>query len=313
MPLSLDIIIPTYNRDRLLPPLVNALLPQCLENDHIFIVRQGAEKIDLPQFPSEKVITIQLPRPNLPAARNHGINASKADIVLFLDDDVEPAPDLVEKHRACYDDPDTAGVAGYVDDPLFLRERSQPSFIDLTRGDCVQNFSCTVSQKTASAMGANMSFRRKILEGINGFDEHFTHNALWEEVDCCLRLLASGRQLRYCADAKVKHRRQDAGGCRGDRGAYGYLYHQFANTAYFASRFALRGDWGQWFTFWKYRLEYFSRKPGGRDFGALLAGFLGMAGGIGRFLRASFFGGRRRYRIDRAALSKTLLALGSKG
>lgn len=312
MTLRLDIVIPTYHRPHLILPLVNILAPQCVGEDRIFIVWQGTKPVAAAPLPPP-VRYLALARPNLPAARNKGIKESQADIILFLDDDVVPAPDLVFQHRQCYDDPAVAGVAGYVDDPLFIRERPRPSFIDLSRGDCVQNFACPVSQKTASAMGANMSFRKSALAAVGGFDGHFKRNALWEEVDCCLRLLAKGNTLWYCADAKVKHCRIDNGGCRGDYNRYRYLYHQFANTSYFASRFAKPEHYGQWFTFWKYRLEYFSRMKNGRDFLAVSAGMAGSAGGIARFICSLVWGRPRRKGIDKAALRETLAALGSKG
>jgi hypothetical protein len=162
-------------------------------------------------------------------------------------------------------------------------------------------------------MGANMSFLRSALTGIGGFDERYRSNALWEEVDCCLRLLAAGHALWYCADAKVKHCREDSGGCRGDRGKGRYLYHQFANTAYFASRFANPENYGRWFTFWKYRLEYFTRTEKGRDFIGVSAGMVGAAGGIVRFLVSLIVGNSRRNSVDKQKLSKTLAELGSKG
>jgi GT2 family glycosyltransferase len=310
MTLKLDIVIPTYNRPHLLPPLVTALAEQCGDGERIIIVRQGEEPSAATVSPAR---CIALSKPNLPAARNRGIAASQADVILFLDDDVTPAPDLVAHHRACYDDPSVAAVAGFVDDPLFVRDRPVPSFIDLTRGDCVQNFACVASQKTASAMGANMSFRKAALDAVGGFDEHYKRNALWEEVDCCMRLLAKGLTLRYCAEAKVLHHREDKGGCRGDRGKGRYLYHQFANTAYFASRFAKPEHYPQWFTFWKYRLEYFSRVDTGRDYFAVLAGVAGAVGGIARFFSASLLRNAGRNRIDKEKLSEILAVLGSKG
>jgi glycosyltransferase involved in cell wall biosynthesis len=309
MTLRTDIVIPTRDRLHLLPSLLENLLPQCCDDDGIIVVRQG-QKSGIP-LPS-RVRYIDLERPNLPAARNAGIRVSQADIVLFLDDDVVPAADLVSRHRACYDDPGIDGVAGFVDDPVFDKGQQRSSFIDLTTGECVQNFSCPVEGETVSAMGANMSFRRSALADAGGFDEHFKNNALWEEVDCCLRLLAKGGALRYCPEAKVKHLREELGGCR-DGNRYRYLYHQFANTAYFASRFARPLDYWSWFTFWKYRLEYLSRAPAGRDAFAVCAGVTGMAGGIVRFIGARVFGDRTVNRLDKTVLRKKLIALGSKG
>lgn len=38
------------------------------------------------------------------AARNRVLAVAQADVVLFLNDDVEPAPDLIERHRAAHAD-----------------------------------------------------------------------------------------------------------------------------------------------------------------------------------------------------------------
>lgn len=314
MTCRLDIVIPTYDRPHLIRPLVEEyLLPQCIEGDRIRVVWQGSES---PGFPlsqsSSPVEFIRQERPNLPAARNRGLEASQADIILFLDDDVVPAPDLVAAHRACYGDPEIAGVAGFVDDPLFTAGRPLPSYIDLSNGDLFQNFMSPASRKTVSAMGANMSFRRSALAAVDGFDERYKRNALWEEVDCCLRLLAKGYSLWYCAGAKVRHLRSEQGGCRSERRRR-YLYHQFANTVFFALRFVKPEQYRAWCTSLKYRLEYLSRADNGRDFGALLAGVAGIAGGIARFYASVLSRDPQRDTIDKAALRKTLAALGSKG
>jgi GT2 family glycosyltransferase len=250
-----------------------------------------------------------MPKPNLPAARNAGVNASNADVVLFLDDDCEPFPGLVEAHRSFHVENSISGVAGFVDDPLFDRAQPLPSHIDLSTGNCIQNFSLPQSGPTISAMGANMSFKRKALLDIGGFDTHYRSNALWEEIDCCLRILAKGGILYYCAEAKVRHLRRNSGGCRQYSG-YRYLFHQFANTAYFASRFADPRSYGSWLRFWKYRLEYLSRVPEKKsvmlrhDPLAVLAGTVGAAAGIIRFLKARILRSGARFRIDRKRLHR---------
>jgi GT2 family glycosyltransferase len=300
---SIDVIIPTYKRSPNVPGLVSALLPLCSSGDTITIVEQGARPSSVKNNSIVKVI--RLPRPNLPAARNTGIKASVADIVLFLDDDIEPLPGLVEAHRGCYSDSSIAGVAGYVNDPFFDPAQTRPSSIDLSNGECLQNFSLPASQKTVSAMGANMSFRRTALLEAGGFDEHYLHNALWEEIDCCLRLQARGHALRYCAGAKVRHLRVSSGGCRQEQG-HRYLYHQFANTAYFAARFAEPQHYGSWIRFWKYRLEYLSRRPlapGRHDPAAVIAGIFGALGGIARYIRSRISSGPAYCPIDKNAVA----------
>jgi glycosyltransferase involved in cell wall biosynthesis len=314
MSLTIEAVIPTYDRPGRAEALAKALERQCRGGDGVLVVAQGRRR---PAGLPAGARLMALERPNLPAARNAALAASAADIVLFIDDDCSPAADLLEAHRSCYGDNAISGVAGFVDDPLFERSRPRPSFIDLTTGECVQNFSAPQSRRTASVMGANMSFRRAALLAAGGFDERYTHNALWEEVDLSLRLLAAGGALWYCAEAKVAHARDDRGGCRSHTGRR-YLYHRFANTAYFAARFAEPRHYGSWLTFWKYRLEYLSRKQppaaDGRvshDAAAVLCGACGAAAGIARFLLARLLGGNGIGRVDRGALAKALAALES--
>jgi hypothetical protein len=314
MTLSMDIVVPSCGRPARAKSLAQTLCAQSRPGDTVVVVAQGKQ---IPAHLPSGVRLLTLRKPNLPAARNAALAASNADVVLFLDDDIVPAENLVEAHRACYSDPVIAGVAGFVDDPLFDRTQPLPSAIDLATGDCVQNFSLARSCRTASVMGANMSFRRSALLDIGGFDEHYLHNALWEEVDASLRLLTAGFTLWYCAEARVTHERDKSGGCRSQTGRR-YLHHQFANTAYFAARFAAPRYRGSWFAFWKHRLEYLSRKqltaPTGRhahDAAAIVCGVCGAASGISRFFLSRLFSRGGIKRVDRNALAAALAALES--
>lgn len=307
---GVTVVIPTYRRPGSVGPLVKMLLPQRRTGDAIVVVWQGAGPS--PQGLPDEVACVHQRRPNLPAARNRGIASANSELVLFLDDDVVPAEGLLDAHRACYDDPAVAGVAGSLDDPLFDRQRPLPCTIDLSRGDIAMNFACPKSQKTVSAKGANMSFRTDALRAIGGFDGRFSGNALWEEVDCCLRLIAAGYGLWYCAGARALHRSDRSGGCR-DGNRYRYLFHQFANTAYFGARFCLPGNRTKWFTYWKYRLEFLSRAPGTRpgrlrhDPLCVLAAAAGALAGIGRYAAL------RRRAVDRSAVHAAVAALNAGG
>lgn len=285
LPGSIDIIIPTFGRVHRVKRLVDGLKNQLAENDTVYIAWQGTAKPDIQE--SRQVRLVYSSPANLPRARNKGIYSGTGDIVLFLDDDVETLGEgLLPAHRRSYFEEDIGAVAGYIEDPLFDAHATVPSHFSEETGELVQNFSCAQSQFTVSVMGANMSFRRRALWAVNGFDENFKKNALWEEVDCAFRLKTARWKIWYCADARVRHLRDASGGCRAS-GPYAHCFHQFANTAYFAAKHAPKKYYSSWLKFWKYRLEYLSRKKIAwlkHDPMMVLAGILGACRGIVRYL-----------------------------
>lgn len=282
--MNISVIIPTFGRPGHAHAVASAIAPQLRWGDRICIVNQQ----DPPAAGSkqEHIESLYLGKAGLPQARNAGIRATTAEVVLFLDDDVVPFEGLLEAHRMSYEDAGVGAVAGFVDDPLFDRTLTEPSCFDESTGELRQNFSFCTSKDTISFMGANFSVRRSALEQIGLFDGHFTRNALWEDVDVAFRIRAAGWKIWFCAEAGVRHERVVMGGCRSDRGVR-YVYHQFANTAYFACRHAPRRHARSWARFWWHRLEYLSRTPDGvlrRSIIMVAAALAGAAAGMARYL-----------------------------
>lgn len=59
------------------------------------------------------------------------------------------------------------------------------------------------SQEVEAISGAAMLLRRAVADALGGFDESFLHTG--EDIDLCVRLRQSGRQIFYCAEAQVVH------------------------------------------------------------------------------------------------------------
>lgn len=161
----------------------------------------------------------------LAAARNSGLDAATAPVVAFLDDDCEPAPAWAEQLLAGYDD-GVAGIGGPVlpvaRDGFMLGflERNnplEPQEADLARSDRLSyRLSLYLRRQWArrdhppdrdvfSFAGANMSFLRKALADVGGFDERFTFGA--EELDLCMRMrrLFPSARLAFRSQARVAH------------------------------------------------------------------------------------------------------------
>ncbi|MDQ6614884.1 MAG: glycosyltransferase [Actinomycetota bacterium] len=108
-------------------------------------------------------------RPGLSGARNTGVEATRGDIVAFLDDDAEAAPDWLRHLARHYQDPVTLGVGGAVL-PIWLEGRPQwwPDEYNWVVGCSYLG----LPDRTATVrnpIGANMSFRRALFDEVGGF------------------------------------------------------------------------------------------------------------------------------------------------
>src|ERR1700733_3406070 len=121
---SLSVIIPTYNREKVLAKALDAYLAQSSPQSirEALVVDDGStdgtESV-VANFSLRSPFTIRYLRQSNKgpaAARNLGIREAVSDIVLFTDSDIVPDRDLVEQHLDWHRrNPETsAAVLGYV-------------------------------------------------------------------------------------------------------------------------------------------------------------------------------------------------------
>ena len=103
--MTLSIIIPTYNREHVLIETIQFLLNQSPTADEILIIDQTQKhepktEQQLTQWEKTEAIRwIKRDVPSITAAMNVGIQLAKSSHLLFLDDDIIPASNLIEAHH----------------------------------------------------------------------------------------------------------------------------------------------------------------------------------------------------------------------
>ncbi len=160
---------------------------------------------------SDAVIVENSGPKGLSGARNAGVSVANADIVAFLDDDAEAAPDWLERLVSLYDDKDVLAVGGRVE-PLW--ETARPGHfageLDWIVG-CSYRGMPKVATEVRNVIGANMSFRTDVLERVGGFNTSLgRQDALplgCEETELCIRAVlgAPGTRIVYEPAALVRH------------------------------------------------------------------------------------------------------------
>ena len=104
----ISIVVPTYNRARVLARLLRALERQTTpaEGFEVIVVDDGSTDATgsvLAEDYSYRLRALSQANAGPAAARNTGIACASGEIILFVDDDVIPRDDLIERHLAAHE------------------------------------------------------------------------------------------------------------------------------------------------------------------------------------------------------------------
>ena len=153
-------------------------------------------------FPRQ-VVHVVTEKPGLGLARNAGLRATSARIVLFTDDDCYPSPDWLDKTCLCFEEDGELGVVGgriLLHDP-----RDYPITIQLKAE--AERFRARSLVIPGVLQGANLSFRRDALDSVHGFDARLGSGTPFscEDIDVVARISAAGWAVAYDPRPTVSH------------------------------------------------------------------------------------------------------------
>jgi GT2 family glycosyltransferase len=238
---KLSVIIPTLGRPDYLWSTVRQLLRQSFADFEIFVIDQSeSAEADLAAqrfivgCPDPRVRYVRLSTKGSPNAKNEGIALARAEILLFLDDDVILlSRDFLAAHIACYDNPAVGGVGGRVVERRIVPNARRTLSYITWGGRTVENLLGTRPCRLRSVKGANMSFRACVFRQTGGFDRRYAGNALLEEADVSSRVVAAGWTLMFEPRAELLHLSASGGGQRRVGGAEASEWFRFRNTGYY--------------------------------------------------------------------------------
>jgi GT2 family glycosyltransferase len=244
----ITVIIITAFRVEWLTKCLRALVPQLKAGDEVLVVTGSAlseEYALINEFSLLRVIPSD--RLCMPYQRNLGIVAARNDIVAFIDDDVVVGKAWRESVSELYSDPSVDAVVGREVLEGYEGHKSQ-AVPRLTRAGIrgsMQHYAGQDIREVRGGQGCNMSFRRSVIERIDGFDPNFIVKAYGEESDVFERIQAIGARVMFHPGMDVLHcpaqTREYGRGPFDLRGTYyvhrnfGYLY---AKHFLFGSQYA---------------------------------------------------------------------------
>jgi GT2 family glycosyltransferase len=217
---AVSIVVCTRGRPLAALDVVRDVLGQAGDGDEVVVVDQS-EPADrdavaraLARLADVRVRHLPAPADGLPAARNLGLQATRGEVVLFLDDDVRLRPGCLAAHRAAYAALSIGGVVGRIEERTVRPNAPRTTNRLGPGGRVLTNLEGRAPVDVATLKGANMSFRRAALLAAGPADPRYVGAALLEDADWSTRVAALGWRLRFVPEAAVAHLSLPAGGCR---------------------------------------------------------------------------------------------------
>jgi glycosyltransferase involved in cell wall biosynthesis len=207
---SISVIIPTYNRlDRLKRVLAGLEIQSYALDDFEVVVVSDGSSDGTDAYLRSLVTPLHLhvvtqPNQGVAVARNNGLQRITSDLVLFIDDDVVPAPRLIAEHMRAH--------ATQADDIIVLGPMLTPdnfvmsSWVRWEQAMLTKQYQAMLAGKFAPTARqfytGNTSLARAHLLAAGGFDEHFRRA---EDVELAYRLAQRGLRFVFNAEAIGYH------------------------------------------------------------------------------------------------------------
>lgn len=207
------VIVCTYSFERLgdLEECLDALEQQQRHPDETIVVVDHNEELE--EVVRPRVLTLpNAGRRGLSSARNTGVAATSADIVVFIDDDAVANPSWLRELLAPFENPSVAAVGGRIE-PNWPAERPVwfPPHLDWAVG-CTNPDGPDEVAPVRNVFGASAAFRRSALVRVGGFPVELgrvgADVAGCEETQVCIRIrqTGDGEVVVHAPRSVVRHR-----------------------------------------------------------------------------------------------------------
>jgi glycosyltransferase involved in cell wall biosynthesis/peptidoglycan/xylan/chitin deacetylase (PgdA/CDA1 family) len=202
-----SVVIPTYERRDVVLSSVQSLAAQSERSFEVVVVVDGSTDGTAPALralnPPFPLAVIEQPNAGPAAARNAGAERARGELLLFLDDDMEAGPRLLEKHDASHRE-GVDVVFGHIP----LHPRSADNVVSRAVGAWAENRGRRLAERPrqlplSELITGQMSIDRKLFMRIGGFDTRFTRGGTFgnEDHDLAARLLEKGCVIAFDVEA----------------------------------------------------------------------------------------------------------------
>lgn len=206
--LRFSIIIPTYNSERTLAPLLESLLPQTEEDTEIIVVDDNSldATADVVKMHKQVRYVKQAERQGPAAARNRGAELACGEWLIFTDADTRYLPDTMENIRTAVKESEGDAFVG-----TYAGRPANAGF--MPRYKALWEL-VTIDERLLAKGGDYIPYntwaprpglvRKAVYEVVGGFNEQF-RGADLEDMEFGYRVAASGYKIYFAPRIKILH------------------------------------------------------------------------------------------------------------
>jgi GT2 family glycosyltransferase len=210
---AVSVVVNTLNRRDYLERTLVALRQQSYGAFEVIVVNgpssDGTDEM-LSAFRDKARMTV-CDVASLGRSRNIGVEVAAGQIVAFIDDDAIPRADWLERLVAPFGDPSVAAAGGPVYDiPLGgvaweLCTCTRIGVPNTNSETPIERYLGPGADPFAYLPGCNMSFRRRVLQEVGGFNPLLAYN--YDDAEICSRVIDAGHRIHLVEDVLVRHDR----------------------------------------------------------------------------------------------------------
>jgi len=206
--MKISVVIPSYNGALRIPNTLRAIENQTLPPDEVVVLLDGSSDDSLNvlrEWDSRLPLVVERQKNRgRAAARNSGAKCASGDLLIFYDDDTEPEPNSIERHRQLQSSFGACIIGGQ----QIERNDTQSEFKNfkesLTR-EWTANFGSHPKELNNGELfltAANMSIPKSSFHSLNGFDDELRDI---EDFDLAVRFHYNGGKVVYDPSNVVFH------------------------------------------------------------------------------------------------------------
>jgi GT2 family glycosyltransferase len=210
--MKFSIIVPNWNGEKLLLKNLPAVLKSGAEE--VIVVDNGSAdgsvaflKKFQSQHPELKTI-FNGSNLGFVKAVNQGVKSAQGEIVVLLNNDVEPEPDFLKPLVKAFQNEDVFAVSLHEPQASWAKGQWISGFIEHQLGEKAK-----ITHLSFWASGGSGAFRKSIWLKLNGLDEIFTP-FYWEDMDLSYRAWKRGYQILWEPQSIVHHQHESTIGSR---------------------------------------------------------------------------------------------------